>query len=260
MNDITKKIAILVPSCDKYSDLWTPFFACFHRFWPNCPFDVHLLSNHLEFSDAKVRSLKVGDDASWSDNVAKAIAQLPHEYIFLFIDDLFLIESVDHNRVLSVVDWAVSAGVNYIRLNPSPGPDRPCNEMAGIVSPGAVYRASTVISVWKREVLLRLLRPAESAWEFEIKGSIRSDEFGGFYSTWVRCFPNINGVIKGKWRPDAVRKLSSLGIDIDLSKRSVMTPGEAGMFFLKRQRSRLLQMLPAECRRGVRASLIKSLA
>jgi hypothetical protein len=32
MNDITKKIAILVPSCDKYSDLWEPFFTLFWRF------------------------------------------------------------------------------------------------------------------------------------------------------------------------------------------------------------------------------------
>jgi hypothetical protein len=34
------RIAIPVVSCDKYSDLWQPFFALFDRFWPDCPLDI----------------------------------------------------------------------------------------------------------------------------------------------------------------------------------------------------------------------------
>jgi len=37
--------SILIPSCDKYSDLWRPFFTLFWRHWPDCPFPVYLGSN-----------------------------------------------------------------------------------------------------------------------------------------------------------------------------------------------------------------------
>jgi len=251
--DNTRACAVLVPSCDKYSDLWEPFFRCFWRFWPDCPFDVHLLSNHCGLSHAKVRSLKVGDDLSWSDNLARAIRQLPYEYVFLFIDDLFLIRPVDNQRVVHVLKWAVASQVNYIRLNPSQKPDQPYDNVVGIVSPGTVYRMSTVVAVWKKSIPLNLLKSGESAWEFEIKGSVRSDKYDGFYSTWQDCFPIINGVIKGKWRGAAIRRLGSLGMKIDLSARSVMTQTEEIIFFCKQQRSRLLNVLPPQHRRTARS-------
>lgn len=257
MTNLSKEIAVLVTSCDRYSDLWKPFFELFRRFWPDCLFDVYLLSNHIEFADARVRSLKVGDDVSWSDNLAKAVNRLPHEYIFLFIDDLFLVGPVDHDRVLRVLDWAVNAKVNYIRLNPSQKPDRPYDDLVGIVSPGTIYRTSTVISVWKKQVLQTLLRLHESAWDFEIKGSVRSDEYDGFYSTWKDSIPAINGVIKGKWRGAAIKKLNSLGVEIDTVARSIMTQTEEVVFFCKQQRSRLLNALPPQQRRSVRALVAK---
>jgi len=253
MNEISKSIAVLVVSCDKYADLWQPFFTLFRRFWADCPLDVYLLSNHLEFSDLAVKSLKVGDDISWSDNLVKAVNELPHQYIFLFIDDLFLFGPVDNGRVLRVLEWAAAARADYIRLNPSQKPDRPYNDLVGVVSPGTIYRTSTVISVWRKRILLNLLRPAESAWDFEIKGSERSDEFDGFFSTWKDHFHVTNGVIKGKWRQYAVSRLDSLGVKVDLSMRSVMTETEEIVFFCKQQRSRLLNVLPPQHRRIIRS-------
>ena len=43
-NYIKNKFAILIVSCDKYSDLWDPFFKLFFKFWPDCPFNIYLLS------------------------------------------------------------------------------------------------------------------------------------------------------------------------------------------------------------------------
>jgi len=96
--DITDKFAVLVVSCDNYSDLWEPFFELFWRFWPDCPFNVYLLSNKINADIPRVKNLLVGDDISWSDNLRKGISQLKEKYILLFIEDLFCMTLLKQTR------------------------------------------------------------------------------------------------------------------------------------------------------------------
>lgn len=135
---------------------------------------------------------------------------------------------------------------------PTRGPDKQYNKLVGVVSKGTIYRASTVLSVWKRNVLEDLLKSGESAWEFEIYGTARSDKFGDFYSTWENYFPVINGVIKGKWQRSAVNKLQSLGLFISLKGREIMTTKESIGFFFKKERASLLNLFPPNYRRKIK--------
>lgn len=249
--------AVVIVSCDKYSDLWIPFFKLFWRFWPHCPFNVYLLSNTLRITVPGVQNLFSGDDLSWSSSLRKGIIQLKEEYILLFLDDLFLCDFVKTNKVIEIFDWVSKTCPNYVRMNPSQKSDKPYNEFVGLVSPGTMYRTSTVLSLWRRDVLLNLLRDDESAWGFEIYGSIRSDCYDGFYSTYENFFPVINGVIKGKWQQSAVQKLESLGVDIDLARRGVMTFQEAILFYARLQRAKLINLLPARYRRKIKDFLLR---
>lgn len=250
--EIKDKFAVLVISCDKYSDLWEPFFNLFFRFWPDCPFNVYLLSNKHKIELPKVKNLLVGDDISWADNLTKAVRQLNEDYIFLLLDDFFLYDYVETDKIIKVFRWIIQSEANYVRMNPSQMPDKPHNELIGVVSKGTIYRTSTIMPVWKKEILLSLLKSGETAWDFEIFGSLRSDSYDGFYSTWEDCFPVVNGVIKGKWQKGVVNKLKLLDVKIDLDKRDVMTNTETAIFFLKQQRSKLLNLVPAKYRRGVK--------
>ena len=246
------KIALLVVSCDKYSDLWKPFFDLFFKYWYDCPLKIYLLSNDKSYDDTRVSSILVGEDESWSDNLRKAIQHIKENFIFMFIDDLFLVDYVKTDKVLKTFDWMIMHQPNYVRLNPSETPDKPFNHLVGIVSKGTIYRTSTVMSVWKKELLLKLLMPGENAWEFEIDGSIRSDGYEGFYSTWEFLFPVENGVIKGKWQRRIAKKIRALGAIPDLNKRAVMNRGDAIIFFLKVYRTKLLHVFPAKYRRGIK--------
>lgn len=252
MTVVIDKFAVLVVSCDKYADLWPPFFKLFKRFWPDCEYKTYLLSNRERFNDPSVTTLAVGDDISWSDNLIKALKQMPEAYVLLFLDDLLLYDFVKAAKVTDIFKWMAAKDANYIRLNPTQKPDKPHNELIGLVSRGAIYRTSTVLSVWKKSTLLGLLKSGESAWDFEIYGTVRSDSYDGFYSTWGNCFPVINGVIKAKWQRGAVKKLRSLGIDIDLTKRREMGYGETMSLCLRRFRSNALDLFPAKYRRKIK--------
>jgi len=181
--------------------------------------------------EKSVQNILVGDDISWSDNLRRAVAQLSEPYVFLFLDDLFLHRRFNWKHVLKVFQWIAESQPNYVRMSASPLPDKPHNDLVGIASKGTIYRTSTVLSVWKRAVLIDLLKSGETAWDFEIFGSIRSDRYENFYSTWKECFPVINGVIKGKWQTTAVRNLQAIDIEVDLTRRPIMTYRETVIFF-----------------------------
>jgi hypothetical protein len=258
MLDIQNKFAILVVSCDKYSDLWNPFFKSFLKFWPDCPFNIYLLSNYKYVNIPKVRSLSIGDDISWSDNLYKGINSLKEDYIFLFLEDLFLVDFVETSKILNIFTWIMESNANYVRINPSATKaDKKFNDLVGIISKGTIYRTSTVLSIWKKDILLNLLKANESAWDFEIYGSLRSDIYDGFYATWRKYFSIINAIIKGKWQRKAIRKLNSIGIEIDLDNREIMTFGETIKYYFISQRSKLLKFIPSKYRRNLKDFILR---
>ena len=58
-------VAILVPSFDGYRDVWEPFFRCFFKFWPDCPYPVVLGSIRETCSDPRVSPLTIGRDRDY---------------------------------------------------------------------------------------------------------------------------------------------------------------------------------------------------
>lgn len=248
----TDRLVVLVVSCDRYADVWGPFFALLRRFWPDCPFRVYLLTNHLKPEIPGVTVLPVGEDRSWSENVRKAVETFKEEYVLMWIDDLLLREPVRPDQVEALGRWMADARPNYVRWNPSEPPDRPFDERVGVVSKGSVYRTSTVLSAWKRSVLLALLKDGETAWDFEIEGSVRSDRYDGFFSTWRDHVPVANGIIKGRWDRRVVKLLQGLGVPADLSRRREMTKWESAVWWMKRLRTKVFQWVPAPYRRTVK--------
>lgn len=248
--------AVLVLSCDRYADLWAPFMAQFARHWGDCHYRRYLATNHLAADFAGFRTLRLGEDRSWSDNLAAALGLIEEEYVLLFLEDLMLRAPVDGKLLARAMDWALNNRVEQMRLNAIEVPDERVNDFIGRVAEGAIYRTATVLTLWRRDVLLDLLESGESAWQFEIEGSERSDRYRHFYSVYRDCFPVVNSVIKGKWRRPAVRMLRAQGTGVDLSLRAQMTCREDLVFRTKVLRTRLSKLVPMPYRRRVRALLL----
>lgn len=253
----THSVAVLVVSCDKYADLWRPFFDLFFRYWSDCPFPVYLLSNTATVDIANVRGVPVGPDVSWSDNLLRALAQIEENYVFLFLEDLLLTGPVDTSAVETVLRWFVSSQGNYIRLNGFPPPDVVLNDTVGTVAPDTIYRTGTVLSVWRRQMLTELLRPGESAWDFETAGSVRSEAHEGFYSTRRNYISVINAIIKGKWQRTALRKTKSLCIGFEVGVRPILNRREQAALWLRIWGNRLLYRIPVAWRKPIREFVLR---
>ena len=254
MND--ENIGILVVSCDNYSDLWKPFFECFRRFWPDCIYPVYLVNNHKEVEFDNVHVIHVGDDISWSDNLKKALEHIPQEYVFIHIEDLFLHAPVDSPKVQAIFNWAVENKANYVKMSKGNHKSKMSfNSDLNSMPKGLLYRASLVLCLFRKEVLMDLLVSGENAWEFEVHGSERSDKYEHFYTVRQSQFCVTNTIIKRKWQRPAAKKMQQLGIQIDLSSRQVMTRWEDIKCRLLVCRARIFSIVPSPLKRPIKKLL-----
>lgn len=222
-------VAIVVLSCDRYKDLWAPFFDLFFRNWPQCKFPVYLFANKERWSDSRVITIFSGDDKSWSDSIKKCLAQLSHRHVWLLFDDVFLDAAVDERKVERLMNFVYRCDPAYLRFRKYPRPDERLDQFFGRCKEGVLYRTS-VFAIWKREVLQNLLASGENAWEFEYKSVQRSLSYPDFYGVYEDYCSYVHGVEKGVWIRDAVSRLQKLNAPVDLSTRRQMTQRQHSIY------------------------------
>lgn len=247
-----ENIALLVLSCDKYSDLWENYFILFNKFWPDCPFPVYLQTNTQDFESERINNvIKVGEGHAWSEDLLNSLSGLhQYDYVLLMMEDMFLNRNVNNIRVFSVIKEFLNIDGNFITLINEPNYDKKHSENFGKISPGAMYRATATAALWKIDVLVDILRKNETAWDFEKKGSVRSDQYDGFYSVVDDCFSFFHGVIKGQWTIEAVKEFDRIGLSIDLTSRNIFSSKTVlYRFFYVNIRKLVIKIVPFKYRR-----------
>lgn len=244
-------IPILVVSCDRYSDLWDPFFRVFRRYWADCPFPLFLGSNHKISPDPGVRTIAIGDDRGWGSGLRTLLDRLGAKYVILFLEDFFLEEAVDTTNVLHLSEIAVRNELGCLRLTPNPPPSRQVEGSPGLgwILPGDPYRVSTQVALWRVETLASLLQPNFSAWDFELKGSLLSldtpEPFWSVQNPAIRC---RHAVERGLWLPWGLATCQREGVAVDLTIRRAMTRREIWRWRLAAFKAKLFWGLPEPIR------------
>jgi len=217
---LNKDLAILVLSCDRYSDLWPPFFHCFRKNFPVDEWKVYVGSNTKVCNEHGVVTILSGQDVDWSSSCKRILSQIPERKIFIILEDLFAASSVDKKLFLNAIDFLFIKNANHIRYwAEMPLDSQTENPYIGKFDRGAPYRA-TVCGFWDREYLMGLLIEGESPWDFEILGSYRTSYTDGFYGLHRPLFEFKNMVEKGAWIPQSVEWAQAQNIPINLGARS----------------------------------------
>lgn len=216
--------AVLVSSCDAYSDLWPPFFKLLFRHWPDVPRPVFLGCERARFDDPRVECLSV-PSSDWSSMLAAMLERLSAEYVLLLLEDYLLFAQVDTAAIDELLRYSHGRDAACLRLFPCPGPDllRADHNGVGALRPGSPFRVSLQAALWRRADLLSLLAPGESPWQFETNGTVRSSsltrEFLSVRRGWQPLTYFCTGVRRGLWLRDAVTLCAKQGVEIDLDAR-----------------------------------------
>src|SRR5208283_4870127 len=223
-------ISVLVVSCDKYRDLWAPFFTLFFRYWPDCPYPVYLCANATSYEDPRVSPLLAGADISWSSNLKRCLEQFPSKYFILLQEDFLFTKPVDTPRIRELVDYFHERGAACLRLFPSPLPEKTMRDNPGVgeILRGAAYRVSLQAAIWEKAALHELLVEGESPWDLENFGSKRSDLSDRLFLSiaerdrkkWPLDYFST-AVVQGRWVREAVELCAREGITVDKTQREI---------------------------------------
>lgn len=231
--------AVLILSCDKYSDIWSPFFETFFKNWPDCPYQIYLGSNYKKFDDKRVKTILSGKDFNWSASYLKILNQIPEKYILVWPEDAFIVTKVNTTLINSCFTYLEQKKAKHIQacpIIPADAKNISPNKLLGIYEKTRPYRIN-VKGFWDKKYLSSLLINGEDPWHFEIIGSYRTSYEDGFYFSRQPIFKYIHIVEKGKFIRSRLKLCQKNHIKLDTSKRKIQSPYEGllsslGIFYI----------------------------
>jgi hypothetical protein len=103
---------------------------------------------------------------------------------------------------------------------------QPLNERYGIVPLDSEGRTRCQVTLWKRNALQSILREGETAWNFEARGSARTQEMQILSYRSRENAPIhylMSAISRGLWMPEAIALCRANGVPIDPFFRPVFS-------------------------------------
>lgn len=229
---------IVMVSCEKYADAWTPFMKLLDMFWPRRNRPPVVLISDTMVSEMSFQDLGI-DEAYWQNKdfgwCQNLIAGLHYcdELVLLLQEDFFITEPVNIAFIQMCEElMREKPSVAALRLYPCPGPTGPAIDdlggRIGVFMEDAEYLVSCQATLWRRDVLIDVLKNSgTTAADFEINGT-------KYARTLKKCWLGFRreekiwplqyictAIVRGKWLPDAVKLCEKYGIPLDTSKRPI---------------------------------------
>lgn len=227
-------IAVLVVSCDKYSDLWVPFWTQFDRYWSNFSGKKYLATNHLNPKIDGVEIIQIGDDRSYSENLLSIVEHVKEDYFLYLFEDVFLDRKINNEAVIEIFKKAVS-GINFKSLKISDDyPLSYANASFGTLPMNIMYRGAVGMTLYSKSFFKTRLKPGMSAWDLDKAKDINNIEEGILSLTRKGLRETNLGfkhlLIKGKWNHGVLEWLTTEQV-CGLNKRSSL--GVKDIIYLK---------------------------
>lgn len=211
-------LALLISSCDRFSDLWDAHIDFLNQNWPDHPRETILVTDKdTERCFENVKVIAAGDNMEMPQRIKTALKNIESEYVFLTLDDYFLIQEVDEKKIRSIVTYMSEKKIDYIRLHKIPDSKKEIAEFPGLfwVDLDVNYAVNLYPGIWKKEFLESTIAESLSAWEFEVTlTQMARDKNARCAMCKNDVFVILDVVRKGKVLRKANRYFKKHGIDI----------------------------------------------
>lgn len=231
-----EKCIVLVSSCDKYEDIWNPFFSLFQKMWPDNPYPVVLNTEtkSCSYQGIKVDTLQLyqpGEQVTWSKRLRDHLRKINTEYVLILMEDFFINEPVDTAKIHQCIDWMdKDHSICSFDLYVTNHKKTACQYPGFMERPRfSQYRFQTEACIWRRTDLIHFLRDDEDPWIFEFMGNIRSLWTNKkFYVTATGETPIFSyetfAIVRGKWNKDRIDYVfKDNGIHVDYDQRGTIS-------------------------------------
>ena len=219
---------VLVCSCDKYADLLTPFVQLWRKFWPDCPFELVLVTETDPGVPGFDRVIACGGVGNWCLRLVAALKQIATPYVLMLCDDYYLAKPVDTALMLKRLSQIKEFDAFNLRMIPNPKPKGNNSDPFGNGTdlmryrPNTAYCIATQSGFWNREFLAALADGKASIWEFERYGSFDPKiEAKPLLVTPTKEFPFVDAVHKSHWEKFGLAVCRENGVDLSGIRRTL---------------------------------------
>ena len=178
-----KNMTMLILSCDKFSDLWDGHIKLLEQNWPNRDMKTYIVTDSpSNRSYLGIEILSAGTEVEWSDRLAYALKYVDTDYVFITLDDYFLIKKVDDQSIAALMEMMEKENIEYVRLFPRPK-RATREELTGYkniyrVDTACDYSVNLYSGLWKKDFIENCVRIPLNAWKFEVSLHKRAEEYG----------------------------------------------------------------------------------
>ena len=234
-----KNCAILVNSCDAYSDLWPSFFHLLKLNWPN----IEQMNVYLNTESTTECSLEIpvhlittelnGKDL-WGKRLINALSQIEEDYVVVLMDDFYLKSQVSEERIqkcIDAFDLDPSIAVFYLYNTFRKSFNNSEYEGFGVVPPKTNFRLNSAPAIWRKSALLKYTKQSDNPWAWEYFGTCRTNRTNDkFYCVIDKnrgIYDYAHAIYRGKWlAKDVLPVIKKYNLELDLDKRGIVEEGK----------------------------------
>ena len=213
---------ILVLSCDKNEDIFYPFYHCMEKYYPNHPeiiYATETINNPYYKTITKNYPLN-----KWTKRIRETLTDINDDKILLMIDDLFIREPVDTNRI-KYAEEHLQGNIAMFNFEKIYDNNNTATNLEGFMlrNKGSNYELSLMCGLWQKDKLINVLLEDSDPWSVEIKQDTKGYDYyinsGNFIINFgYESFQPTN-LVKGKWASNIIDFFDKENIHINYSKR-----------------------------------------
>ena len=215
-------MTIFVLSCDKNEDLFEPFYKCMEKYWKDHPEVVYVtetIKNPYYKTICKDYSFDL-----WTKKIREALKEIDDDKIMLMIDDDFIRQPVDLERIKYVEDNLKGNIAMFNFEKCFSNEDTEC-QYKGFKKRNkkGIAVTSLMCGMWQKDKLLTILNITCQPWEIERLSIAHDFEYyinsEDYIIDFGYVYPKFFSIHKGKWCREIIPFFEKEGIEMDYSKR-----------------------------------------
>lgn len=173
MQTMKTDAAILLMSCDAYSDLWDDFYQLKEKNWPDCRFVTYHVTEDKECAFPNVITIKCGTGTQWTERLRHALITIDTEYVILMLEDFYISQKIRAEQIDQALELMQKDHISYYKLDERwriKGKPYDGRQYLIRLEKNYRYGISLLTSIWNKQFLLRTIGEENySAWEFELR-------------------------------------------------------------------------------------------
>lgn len=170
---MNNQITMLILSCDKFSDLWDGHVQMLERNWPDRDMETFIVTDKETMKRYPgICIINAGETKEWSERLQFALEQVQTPYVFITLDDYFLIKKVNNQNIERLVALMEERKIDYVRLfkRPTKATKEAIDGYPKLyhVDRAFKYSVNLYSGIWKKDFIYSCVQNPLNAWEFEV--------------------------------------------------------------------------------------------